>query len=313
MTLHPQSQAVIDAYARMNLSSPERIPVDQARAQYMHGRAGFLAAEEAVASAADASIPGPGGAIPVRIYRPLGSHAGDILPALLFFHGGGWVFGNLDSHDRLCRALANAARCCVVAVDYRLAPEHPFPAAVDDAIAAITHVVRHASALGVDAQRIAAAGDSAGGNLAAVAALHFRDHGGPRLALQALLYPVTDLRMASDSYRTLATGYVLTAERMAWFARQYLRHAQDALDWRASPLLAASLAGLPPALVVTASHDPLVDEGRLYAERLDAAGVPVQYRCHDGMIHGFMTMAGAIEGGRTAIDETAAALRRAFA
>lgn len=313
MKLHPQSQAVIDAYARMNLSPPERIPVDQARAQYMHGRAGFLATEEATASVADGSIPGAAGAIPVRIYRPLGSHADDILPALVFFHGGGWVFGNLDSHDRLCRALANAARCCVVAVDYRLAPEHRFPAAVDDAIAAIAHVVRHAGALGVDAQRIAAAGDSAGGNLVAVAALHFRDHDGPRLALQALLYPVTDLRMASDSYRTLATGYVLTAERMGWFARQYLRRAEDALDWRASPLLAASLAGLPPALVITASHDPLVDEGRLYAERLDAAGVAVQYRCHDGMIHGFMTMAGAIEGGRSAIDETAAALRRAFA
>lgn len=312
MNVHPQSRAVIDAFARMNLSPPERIPVAQAREQYTRGRAAFLAAEEAVASAVDSSFPGPAGAVAMRLYRPLGIVASRTLPALVFFHGGGWVFGDLDSHDRLCRALANRAQCCVVAVNYRLAPEHRFPAAVEDAIAAIEHVAANATALGVDAARIAAAGDSAGGNLVAVCALHLRDHAGPRLALQVLLYPVTDLRMTSGSYRSLGTGYLLTAERMRYFARQYLAEPAQALDWRASPLLAASLANLPPALIITASHDPLVDEGKAYADRLAAAGGRARYSCHAGMIHGFMTMAGAIDGGREAIDEAAAALRAAF-
>lgn len=312
MDLHPQSQAVIDAFARMDLLPPDRIPVAQAREQFMRGRAGFLAPEETVESAVDATFPGPGGTVPVRIYRPFGTRASEALPALVFFHGGGWVFGNLDSHDALCRSLANGARCCVVAVDYRLAPEHRFPAALEDAVAAIQYVGAHANALGVDAARIAAAGDSAGGNLVAVAALHFRDCDGPRLALQVLLYPVTDLRMRSDSYRRLGTGYLLTAERMRYFAQLYLRDAADALDWRASPLLATSLANLPPALIVTASHDPLVDEGKAYADGLLLEGGHARYRCHAGMIHGFMTMAGAIDGGRVAIGEIAASLREAF-
>jgi len=311
--LDPQAQAVIDAFARMNLSSPESLPVAQAREQFRRGRAGFLAAEEAVAGATAASFPGPGGPLPVRIYRPLGSAPAEVLPLLMFFHGGGWVFGDLDSHDRLCRSLANRAGCCVIAVDYRLAPEHRFPAAVDDAIAAIEYAATHAAQLRIDPQRIAAAGDSAGGNLVAVAALHFRDVGAPRMVLQALLYPVTDLRMGSGSYRSLGTGFLLTAERMRYFAGQYLGALSDAVHWRASPLLAGSLADLPPALIITASHDPLVDEGHAYAERLKAAGVPTHYSCYAGMIHGFMTMAGAIEGGRTAIEETAAALRSAFA
>jgi len=313
MSLHPQAQAVIDAFARMNLSPPEDLPVAQAREQFLRARAGFIAAEEAVGGAIDASFSGPGGPIPVRIYRPLGSAPAEVLPVLMYFHGGGWVFGNLDSHDRLCRSLANRARCCVIAVDYRLAPEHRFPAAVEDAIAAIEHAASNAEGLRIDPRRIAAAGDSAGGNLVAVAALHFRDQGGPRLALQVLLYPVTDLRMGSDAYRRLGSGYLLTAERMRYFARQYLNEPADAAVWRASPLLAPSLADLPPALVITASHDPLVDEGKAYADRLAAEGGRARYTCYAGMIHGFMTMAGAIEDGHTAIEETAAALREAFA
>ncbi len=313
MSLDPQARAIIDAVGAMNLSPPEQVPVTEARAQYMRGRAGFLPPEEAVASARDLALPGPGGPLPVRIYRPLGASASEVLPALVFLHGGGWVFGNLDSHDRLCRSLANGARCCVVAVDYRLAPEHRFPAAVDDAIAALEHVMADAQALRIDATRIAAAGDSAGGNLVAVAALHLRDRGGPRLALQTLLYPVTDLRMRSASYRTLGSGYLLTAQRMQYFAQQYLNGPDDALDWRASPLLAPSLAGLPPALVITAGHDPLVDEAKAYADRLAAEGVSARYVCYPGMIHGFMTMAGALERGREAVAQTAAALRDAFA
>ncbi len=312
MTLHPQARAVIDAFAGMNLSAPDRIPVAEARLQYMRGRACFLAPEEALSSVEDRVFAGPASSLSVRIYRPLTARASEVLPALVFFHGGGWVFGNLDSHDRLCRSLANGAQCCVVAVDYRLAPEHRFPAAVDDATAAIGQVIANAEALRIDPRRIAAAGDSAGGNLVAVAALQLRDRGGPRLALQTLLYPVTDLRMGSASYRTLGSGYLLTAERMRYFAQQYLNDPAEAVDWRASPLLAPSLAGLPPALVITASHDPLVDEGKAYADRLAEEGATVRYVCYPGMIHGFMTMAGALDGGREAVAEVAAALRDAF-
>ncbi|MCW5619785.1 MAG: alpha/beta hydrolase [Burkholderiales bacterium] len=313
MILHPQVQAVLDAFARMNLSPPDQIPLAQARAQFLQARAGFLAPEEAVGRVDDSQVPGPGGPVPVRIYRPAGAADDAQLPALVFFHGGGWVFGNLDSHDRLCRALCNRAHCSVIAVDYRLAPEHRFPAAVDDAIAVLRHVAQHAAGLHIDRNRIAAAGDSAGGNLVAVAALHFRDHGGPRMALQVLLYPVTDLGMGSASYRTLGTGYLLTAERMRYFAGQYLERPDDAGDWRASPLLAKSLADLPPVLIITASHDPLLDEGQAYAQRLRMEGVPAHYTCYPGVIHGFVTMAGAIDAGAQAIDQIAAALREKFA
>jgi acetyl esterase len=312
LNLDPQTQAVLDALAAMNLQPPDRIPVAEARAQFMQSRAHYLAAPEPVESVQDLSIPGPAGSIAVRSYRPVDSSPGQRLPAFVFFHGGGWVFGNLDSHDSLCRSLCNAAGCAVLAVDYRLAPEHRFPAAVDDTLAALRHVAQHGEQLGVDVSHLAAGGDSAGGNLVAVAALAFRDRGGPRLVLQVLLYPVTDLSLQSPSYATLGQGYMLTLERMRFFRGQYLSTPEDALDWRASPLHAKDLSGLPPALIVTASHDPLVDEGKAYADRLAAAGVKVAYRCYPGMVHGFMTMAGAIDTGRTAIQDTAAMLRQAL-
>jgi acetyl esterase len=312
MTLHPQTQAVLDALAAMKLPPPDQVPVALAREQFMRARATFLAAPEQVAACVDRTLPGPAGEIPVRIYRPQGSAAGAPLPALVFFHGGGWVFGNLDSHDSLCRALANRARCAVVAVDYRLAPENRFPAAFEDALAALRGVARLGRELGIDGTRLAAAGDSAGGNLVAVAAIEFRDSGGPRLALQVLLYPVTDLAMDMPSYQRLGQGYMLTRERMLFFRNAYLRDARDIEDWRASPLKARDLSRLPPALIVTASHDPLIDEAKAYADRLAAAGVPVDYRCYEGVIHGFLTMAGKIDAGKTGIDEIAAALRRAL-
>ncbi len=312
MKLDPQVQKILDTVAAMKLPAPDTTPVTEARANYARSRAGFLATPEPVASAEDRSIPGPVGAIPIRSYRPADSQPGARLPAFVFFHGGGWVFGDLDSHDALCRSLCNAARCAVVAVDYRLAPEHKFPAAVDDTLAAIRHVATHGDSLGIDGSRIAAGGDSAGGNLVAAAALAFRDQGGPRMALQVLLYAVTDLTLESPGYKTLGQGYMLTLDRMRFFAGRYLNGPADALDWRASPLKARDLSGLPPALVLTASHDPLIEEAKAYADRLAAAGVEVTYRTYPGMIHGFMTMAGAIDMGRKAIDETAASIRTAL-
>jgi acetyl esterase len=312
MKLHPQTQAVLDVLAAMKLPPPDQVPVAEAREQFMRARATFLAAPEEVATCVDRTLPGPAGEIPVRIYRAQGSKAGELLPALVFFHGGGWVFGNLDSHDPLCRALANRARCAVVAVDYRLAPENKFPAAFEDALAALRGVERLSRELGIDAARLAAAGDSAGGNLVAVAAIEFRESGGPQLALQVLLYPVTDFAMTTPSYHRLGQGYMLTRERMLFFRNAYLRDTRDIDDWRASPLKARDFSRLPPALVVTASYDPLLDEGKAYADRLAAAGVPVTYRCYEGVIHGFLTMAGKIDLGKTGIEEIAQALRQAL-
>ena len=311
--LHPQVQAVMDAMARMNLAPPHTMPVDQARAQFMRSRGVYLAPPQSVASVADRALPGPGGDLPVRVYRPAGSEPAALLPALVFFHGGGWVFGNLDSHDPLCRELCNLAGCAVVSVAYRVAPESKFPAAVDDAIAAIRYVAGHGKELGIDSAKLATGGDSAGGTLAAAAALTFRDQGGPRLRLQALIYPVTDMTLDSPAYARIPTGYTLPRERMLFFREAYLRGPEDIADWRASPLKARDLSNLPPALVLTAAQDPLVDEGKAYADRLAAAGVPVKYSCYEGMVHGFLSMAGAIDAGHAGIAEVAGALKRAFA
>jgi acetyl esterase len=310
--LHPQTQAVVDALACMGLVPPHLLTVEQARAQFMRSRAQFLAPVQAVGAVVDRVIPGPASELPVRIYRPLGSRADALLPALVYFHGGGWVFGNLDSHDSLCRELCNLSGCAVVSVDYRLAPEHRFPAAVDDTLAAIRHLARDGRSLGIDGARLAAGGDSAGGTLAAVAALVFRDQGGPRLALQLLIYPVTDLAMDTPSYTAIANGFTLTRERMIYFRDAYLRGPEDVADWRASPLKARDLSGLPAALVVTAAHDPLVDEGRRYADRLKASGVAVTYSCYEGTVHGFLTLAGAIDDGRAAIAQAATAVKAAL-
>jgi len=310
--LHPQTQGLVDAMARMNLIPPDKLSVEQAREQFRRSRIPFVAPAEQVDSAKDATIPGPGGGLRIRMYRPLGSRSDELLPGLVYFHGGGWVFGDLDSHDPLCRELCNLARCAVVAVDYRLAPENRFPAAVEDAISAIRYVAQHAIALGIDGARLAAGGDSAGGNLAAVAALTFRDQGGPELKLQVLVYPVTDFSMEAPSYTRIANGFTFSKERMSYFRGLYLRGPEDAANWRASPLKAKDLSRLPSALLIAAGHDPLVDEGKAYADRLAAAGVPVTYTRYDGMVHGFVSMAGAIDAGHTAIAEAATALKRAF-
>jgi acetyl esterase len=309
MPLDPQAQALLTQVEALggpplnDLSPPEARAVAKAL--------GSLSGPPvAVASVENRTIPGPAGALPVRIYTPAGSGP---FPVLVFFHGGGWVIGDLETQDGACRVLANAAGCVVVSVDYRLAPEHKFPAAPEDTYAATKWVAANAASINADPARIAVGGDSAGGNLAAVTAQMARERGGPRLVFQLLVYPVTDGACDTASYHANANSYLLTKEMMLWFWNHYVRTAADRLQPMASPLRAQSLHGLPPALVQTAEFDPLRDEGEAYAARLKEAGVPVRLTRYDGMIHGFFGMASVMDRATTAIGEAAAALRAAFA
>ncbi len=308
--LDPQAKAVLERVARANLPAYPQLGAAGARQLYRETRGALAAPPRELASVEDLHAPGASGDLRVRVYRP--PDAGP-LPGLVYFHGGGWTIGDLDTHDVVCRELALHGRCAVVSVDYRLAPEHKFPAAVDDAVAATRWVAREAGGLGIDARRIAVGGDSAGGNLAAVVALVARDEGGPPLAMQTLIYPATDMAADTPSHLRYAAGHLLTRDAILWFRGNYLRDAADEADWRASPLKAADLSRLPPAYVITAGFDPLVDEGRAYAERLQAAGVPVTYECFEGMIHGFVTMGGVIAAAHHALARCAQGLRLAFA
>jgi acetyl esterase len=310
--LDPQAKAVLERVARANLPPYPQLGAAAARELYRETRGALAAPPPEVDSVADLHASGPAGDIRVRLYRPRGAADAGPLPALVYFHGGGWTIGDLDTHDVVCRTLADLARSAVVSVDYRLAPEHKFPAAVDDAVAATRWVAREAGRLGIDARRIAVGGDSAGGNLAAVVALATRDEGGPPLAMQTLIYPATDMAADTASHRRYAEGHLLTRDAILWFKGNYLRDAADEADWRASPLQAADLSRLPPAYVITAGFDPLVEEGRAYADRLAAAGVPVTYECFEGMIHGFVTMGGAIAAAHHALTRCAQGLRAAF-
>jgi acetyl esterase len=256
---------------------------------------------------------GPAGPIPVRLYRALGAEDDERLPVLVYFHGGGWTIGDLDTHDVVCREFANLAHCAVASVDYRLAPEHRFPAAVEDAIATTHWIGRMAETLGLDPARVAVGGDSAGGNLATVVAITLRDAGGPPLAMQVLIYPATDMTTDRESHLRFAEGYMLTREAILWFTSNYLRGPDDVADWRASPLRVGDLSGVAPAYVITAGFDPLLDEGKAYADRLYEAGVPVTYECFEGMIHGFVTMGGVIAAAHHAISRAATSLKQAFA
>ncbi|SFI97745.1 alpha/beta hydrolase [Albimonas pacifica] len=286
MKLDPDAAKVLEALAAR--PSLDTLSPAQAREVYAAGRAASTAAPTPVEIVRDLALPGPAGPIPARLYRPAPEAAGP-LPTLVFFHGGGWVIGNLDSHDGLCRRLAAGSGCQVIAIDYRMGPEHRFPAAVEDAVAAARAVHAQAAELGADPARLAVGGDSAGGNLSAVVALTFRDAGGPALRWQMLIYPATDFAMATPSQAEFATGHFLTADLQRWFHAHYLDEA-DKADWRASPARAASLAGLPPAFVLTASHDPLRDEGEAYAARLAAEGVRAEVWRVPGQIHGFMPL-----------------------
>jgi acetyl esterase/lipase len=257
-------------------------------------------------------IPGPAGQINLRVYTPVAS-GGTGLPALVFFHGGGWVIGDLETHDALCRSLANESGAKVIAVDYRLAPEHKFPAAPDDCYAATKWVETNAATLGIDPNRIAVGGDSAGGNLAAVVCQMAKQKGGPHLVFQLLIYPVTQMRANTDSMTSFAEGYFLERRTMDWFFDQYSDPSVDPTDPRISPLAAADLSGLPRAYIVTAGFDPLRDEGKAYADKLNRAGVAAVYVDYPSMIHGFFGMSAVLPQARQAIAEACTALRKAFA
>ena len=265
-----------------------------------------------VASVQDVAIATAAGELMLRVYRGQGTQPQEPLPCMVFLHGGGWVIGNLDSHDRLCRRLATLAGICVVAVNYRLAPEHPFPAAIDDALSALQWVADHAGMLHIHPAAIGVGGDSAGGNLAAALALMSRDGVAPKLAYQALLYPVVDLTASSESYRRVTSGLPLTAATMHYFIAHYAPNPQDRLDWRASPLRAPSLAGTPQALVLTVAHDPLCDEGRDYARRLDEAGVRVAAMHHNDQMHGVLSQSRLVPAGQLIADQVWAAIGHAL-
>jgi acetyl esterase len=310
MPLDPQARAFLDEMNSLGGQPLYTMGVDGAR-RVMDLLATLRPPLAPVASAVDRRIPGPAGEIPVRVYTPNGTAP---FPVLVYFHGGGWVIGGLETHDGVCRALADGAGCVVVSIDYRLAPEHRYPAAAEDCYAATRWAAAHAAELGADAARLAVAGDSAGGNLAAVVSLMARDRSGPPIAFQLLIYPVTDARADTRSYRDNAEGYLLTAGDMDWFWGHYLgdEKAKGAEPY-ASPLRATDVTRLPPALVITAEFDPLRDEGEAYAARLKEAGVAARVTRYDGMIHGFFGMGHLMDKARAAVAESCAALEQAFA
>lgn len=308
MALDPQARAILDQMAALGDQPINEQSVSEAR-QRAAAMAAMQDAPEPVAAVEDRKLAGPGGDLPIRIYVPFGKGP---FPVVMYFHGGGWVIGGIESSDGLCRMLANASGCIVVSVDYRLAPEHRFPAAVYDAYAATLWVAENASSFGGDPSRIAVSGDSAGGNLAAVIAQIARDQGSPAMQFQLLIYPVTDGACNTPSYSENADGYFLTRDSMQWFWNHYVLNESDRVHPSASPLRASNFANLPPALVITAEYDPLRDEGERYAERLRAAGTPVELTRYDGMIHGFFTMSGVIDQGKAAIQQAANALRNAL-
>ncbi len=310
--LHPQARALIDQMTERGAPPTHMLSPEAARAGYRDRLAQTRPESPSVASARDLRAETAGGHVPLRLYRPIGSHDEQSLPALIYFHGGGWVMGDLDTHDVLCRELANASGCAVVAVDYRLGPEHRFPAAVDDAVAAARWIHANASALALDAGRLAVGGDSAGGNLAAVVAIAARDAGDLPIAFQLLIYPATDLRGGHASRTRHGEGYVLTQKTMDYFQGHYLGSPAAELDWRASPLLCPDLTRLPPALVVTAGYDPLRDEGLDYAQALTRAGSNVTHLCFERQIHGFITMGRVFDEAQSALAICASELRRAL-
>lgn len=314
--VHPQIQVILDKMVELNVPAFSTLTPEQGRA-LMEMMVKARPQEPApIASFETRTIPGPAGEIPVNIYTPLEDDVtgdADALPLLVYFHGGGHVIGSPDTHDSVGRNLCAGAGCKVVSVNYRKGPEHPFPAAVDDSYAATVWCAENAVELGIDANRIAVGGDSAGGNLASVVALMARDENGPSLCFQLLVYPVADYACASPSYDQFGKGYgILETETMEWFREHYLGDASKASDWRASPLKAASHANLPPALVLTAECDVLHDEGVALADAMVAAGTEVVKSNYPGMIHGFFTFTPVVDGAVEAQAEASAALRKAF-
>jgi acetyl esterase len=313
MPLHPEALFVLNLIKETGRPPLYTQSVAEARDVSAKSRPIMQPPPPEVALVENLTCPGPVGEIRLRHYRGLGTAAEATLPGVVFFHGGGWVIGDLESHDQICRTLANAAQCAVIAVDYRMAPEYVFPAAVNDSAAAYAWVVQNAAKLRIDAKRIAVGGDSAGGNLATVVSLLARDGAFPLPCFQWLVYPATDLTATLPSYERMAEGnFVLTTRTMKWFRDHYLKDAAQQYDWRASPLRATSLAGLPPALVLTCHWDPLCDEGILYSQRMASDGVRVQHVHMNDQMHAFLTMGKFIGASDMAIQQAAIALRDAW-
>ncbi|MGD8761358.1 MAG: alpha/beta hydrolase [Desulfobacteraceae bacterium] len=305
MSLDPQVKIILEEDAARNLPAYHDLSPPAARKQMLELSAPvdpMLMAELVV----DQRIPGPGGEIPIRLYYPKGDPP---FAVVVYFHGGGWVIGDLDTHHGLCHALSKSSGCLVAAVDYRLAPENRYPAAVEDAYAATCWVADNAEAIQADACRIAVVGDSAGGTQATVVAMMARDHGKPNIALQVLIYPITDHNFNTSSYLENADGYMLTRDLMMWFWNHYLEDENLADDSYVSPLRAVNLTDLPQTLILTAEYDPLRDEGEAYARRLEQAGVKVKLTRYGGMIHGFIRMTSRLDKARQALDEIAGTLR----
>lgn len=308
MPLDPQAKVILDLLNAAGPIDTAALAPEQMRA--VMDTMTLPGEPTAVGGTEDREVPGPAGGIPVRLYTPPGNGP---FPILAYFHGGGFVIGGLETHDGTCRDLCDATGCVVVSVDYRLAPEHPFPAAPDDCYAVTAWLAEHGAEVGGDPTRLAVAGDSAGGNLAAVVAMMARDRGGPALCHQLLIYPVTDHHCDTASYQEHAEGYMLTRDMMRWFWSHYLADAAQGDDPLASPLRAQDLSRLPPATVITAEFDPLRDEGEAFAEKLIAAGVDTRLTRYDGVFHGFYGMTKAIDKARRAVEQSAGALRESFA
>lgn len=309
MPLDASTDTLLKTIAAQNGPAIHEMDVPTARAVFGQLVQALGGEQPPIHKSEDRAIDGPNGAIPLRIYTP--RESAEALPVLMDFHGGGWVIGDLDTHDNMCRSLANDADVIVVAVDYRLAPEHKFPAGINDCIAATEWVHNNAADIGANPDKLAVTGDSAGGNMAAVVAQQLKN----KVAFQMLLYPATDFGdNAYASREKFGTGeYFLSADDMAWFGGHLTDKPEALLDPMGSPLAAASLAGLPPALTVTAGFDPLVDEGKAYADALAAAGVPSEYKCYEGTIHGFLSFPGALDAGRDGLAFLAARLKAALA
>jgi acetyl esterase len=309
--LDPQAQALMQLMVEKGVPPVNTLTPVQARESYRSRRAFTQPDAPEVYQVADQVIESNGVNVPVRVYHPHTAQTQKSLPALVYIHGGGWTIGDLDTHDVLCRSLCLQAGVVVVSVDYRMGPEHKFPAAYDDTVAAFNWTVANASALGVDAKRIAIGGDSAGGNLSAAACIGLRDQKGLSVqpAFQLLIYPATIMWQDTPSYHANGQGYMLTKDSIAYYTDNYLRNRDDAKDWRASPQWASTHAGLPPAFVMTAGFDPLRDEGLMYADALSKAGVSCQYICFERQIHGFITMGRVMQEANTAVSLCAQVLK----
>ena len=306
--LDPQAQALMQLMIDKGVPPVHTMTPEEARASYRSRRAFTQPDAPEVFKVEDKLVSANGVSVPVRVYHPHAAPSHSTLPGLVYLHGGGWTIGDLDTHDVLCRSLCLQAGIVVVAVDYRMGPEHKFPAAYDDSVAAFNWTVAQAASLGIDASRIAIGGDSAGGNLAAAACLGLRGQS-VQPAFQLLIYPATIMWQDTPSYHANGKGYMLTKESIAYYTENYLRNREDAKDWRASPQLADSHAGLPPAFVITAGFDPLRDEGLMYANALTKAGVSSQYICFERQIHGFITMGRVMQEANTAVSLCASALK----